>query len=143
MECHSSYSLLYGHIISFQLNKYKYRLYIKSIFIIFCLHIIGVRNSRPTSLSARHIITYKWPPFQSILDVQRLRFLKNNIRAESYLGREFASSLFWTQFLILRHFNVQWFYTLSQLLLIPFSVIYHIICRVLMFMSALFNDIKS
>ena len=40
MEYHSSYFLLYGHIISFQLNKYKYRLYINSIIIIFCLHII-------------------------------------------------------------------------------------------------------
>merc|ERR1711942_437692 len=34
------------------------------------------------------------------------------------------------------------FYTLSQILLILFSVIYHIICRVLMSMSTLFNDIN-
>ena len=40
MECHSIYSLLYRQIISFQLNKYKYKLYIRSMIIIFCLHII-------------------------------------------------------------------------------------------------------
>ena len=40
MECHSIYSLLYRQIILFQLNRYKYKLYIRSIIIIFCLHII-------------------------------------------------------------------------------------------------------